>query len=99
MQWFGWFRTGDAEAFGKELGAFMVADLKGELKSLDARSKKRAEKTMVKAARRIQTFRSSHSLNFYRKSKLANAFLWTLKEAGWPDDYANQMTEWLTMRL
>ena len=26
-------------------------------------------------------------------------FLWTLKDAGCPEDYANQLTDWLTLRL
>jgi hypothetical protein len=100
MQLFGWFRASEAEAFGKELAAFLVAELEGKLSSsLDAKGKKKAEKTMVRADRKVQDFRAAHRLNFYKKSKAANAFLWKLKEAGWPPEVANQMTDWLTMRL
>jgi hypothetical protein len=99
MQLFGWFRTSDAEAFGKELAAFMVAELEGKLATLDVKGKKKADKAMIKAERKVQDFRARHSLNFYKKSKAANAFLWELKEAGWPPQVANQMTDWLTMRL
>jgi hypothetical protein len=100
MQLFGWFRASEAEAFGKELAAFMVSELEGKLTaSLDAKGKKKAEKAMVKADRKVQDFRARHRLNFYKKSKAANTFLWELKEAGWPPEVANQMTEWLTLRL
>lgn len=98
MQWFGWFRTGEAEKFGKELAAFMVSELP-KLQKLDAKGLKRADKTMAKAARRVDEFRANHPLGVYQKSKLANAFLWSLKEAGWPVEVANQMTDWLTPRL
>jgi hypothetical protein len=98
MQLFGWFRTGPAEKFGKELGAFMVQELP-ELKSLAGKDRKRADKTMEKAARRIDEFRAANRPGVLQKAKLANAFLWTLKDAGWPEEAANQMTDWLTMRL
>ena len=97
---FRWFDSSEAEAFARELAAFMVEDLRGEnLDSLQGKSRKRAERTMLKAGRRIQDFRAKRRLNFYTKSKAANAFLWQLKEAGWPPAYATQMTEWLTLRL
>ena len=99
MQLFGWFRAAEAQAFGKELAGFMVTQLKGNLKPMDARGKKHAEKTMAVADRKVQDFRSKHRLNAYKKAKLANTFLWSLKEAGWPPEVANQMTDWLTMRL
>jgi hypothetical protein len=99
MQFLGWFRAAEAQAFGKELAAFMVSELRGDLKPLDTKQAKKAEKTMVKAARKVDDFRARHRLNVYKKSKLANSFLWELKEAGWPPEVANQMTDWLTMRL
>lgn len=99
MQLFGWFRAGEAEAFARELAAFMAAEFKGRLGELDAKGRKKAEKSMARADRKVQDFRAKHRLNFFQKSKLANRFLWSLKEAGWPDPYARQMTDWLTTRL
>ena len=97
---FTWFDSKEAEAFGRELAASMAADLQGEnLESLKGKSLKRAERTMERAARKVDAFRSGHKLNVYKKSRLANAFLWTLKESGLPPDVANQMTDWLTPRL
>lgn len=96
---FSWFRTAEAEAFGKELAGFMVAQLQGNLDDLGAKNRKHAEKAMAQAARKVDDFRARHRLNFYSKAKLANTFLWSLKEAGWPTPYADQMTEWLTLRL
>jgi len=99
MQLFDWFSAREAQAFGKELAAFLVGELRADLKPLNAKQTKKAEKAMVKAARKVEDFRAGHRLNFYKKSKLANTFLWELKESGWPPEVANQMTDWLTMRL
>ncbi|MBE7367423.1 hypothetical protein [Ramlibacter pallidus] len=99
MQIFSWFRVGEAEAFGRELAAFMVQEHRGELDALNVKQTKRATKVMVKATRKIQEFRATHRLNVYQKSKLANAFLWQLKDGGWPPEYAEQVTEWLTLQL
>ena len=97
---FKWFDTSPAEAFARELSAFMVAELRGtRLDSLDNKGRKKAERAMERGARKVQDFRTGHKMNFYKKSKLANAFLWSLKDAGWPESYANQMTDWLTLRL
>ena len=54
---------------------------------------------MVRAARKVDAFKKAEPLNFYKKSKLANAFLWGLKDAGCPHDYADDLTRWLTVRL
>jgi hypothetical protein len=55
---FSWIRSTQAQAFGRELPSFMVA-----------------------------------------QPKLANTFLWQPAEAGWPPNYADEMTGWLTLRL
>lgn len=99
MQLLGWFRAGEAKTFGQDLAAFMVKELQGNLDALNPKGRKRADRTMAKAAEKVQAFRATHSVNVYKKSQLANAFLWSLKEAGWPEQYANQMTDWLTLRL
>lgn len=97
---FKWFDTAPAEAFGRDLARLMVDELRGaKLDSLDGKGRKKADRAMERGARKVQEFRASHKMNFYKKAKLANAFLWSLKEAGWPEAYANQMTDWLSMRL
>jgi hypothetical protein len=99
MTFLKWFDSRAATAFASELAAFIVAELSGKLQARDAKFKARAEKTLVQAARRLQDFKAAHALNFWTKSRMANAFLWTLKDAACPDDYADELTEWLTLRL
>jgi hypothetical protein len=94
-----WLDAAEAARFGKELAAFVMDDLSGSVQKRDAKFAAKAEKVLVKAARRTEQFKAREALNFYKKSKLANAFLWTLKERGCPPAYADELTKWLTLRL
>jgi hypothetical protein len=94
-----WFSAAETESFGKELAAFIVSELKGSLHKRDAKFGAKADKTLQRAAAKVQEFKAREPMNFYKKAKLANAFLWGLKDAGCPEDYANQLTDWLTVHL
>jgi hypothetical protein len=96
---FKWFAVAESERFGKELATFILSELKGSLDKRDAKFAARAEKVLVRADQRVQAFKARERLNFYKKAKLANVFLWTLKDAGCPEGYANELTDWLTVRL
>ena len=96
------FKSLDAKAsaaFGAELASFIMEDLSHSLNKRDAKFAAKAEKVLVKAARKVDEFKKREALNFYKKSKLANAFLWGLKDAGCPHDYTNELTRWLAVRL
>jgi len=88
-----------SETFGKELAAFIMKDLSDSIGKRDKKFTEKAAKVLVKAGRKVDDFRKAERLNFYKKSKLANAFLWGLKDAGCPHDYTNELTRWLTVRL
>ncbi|HTS86273.1 MAG TPA: hypothetical protein VMG61_14285 [Usitatibacter sp.] len=94
-----WLDATRSVAFGRELAAFIMEDLSHSLQKRDAKFAAKAEKVLAKAARKITDFKAAERLNFYKKSKLANEFLWALKEAGCPHDYTNELTRWLTVRL
>jgi hypothetical protein len=94
-----WFSSGESRRFGKELAMFILAELSG---SVDRRADKfsaKAEKVLVKAEQRVRDFKSNERMNVYKKAKLANTFLWTLKDKGCSEDYANKLTDWLSVRL
>ena len=99
MKWFSWFDSKEAQAFARALAVQLHAELKVHMQAGDTKFAAKAEKALNKAARQVQDFKSRHPLNVYTKSRLANAFLWTLKDAQCPSAYADQLTEWLTLRL
>lgn len=96
---FKWLDTGEAERFAREMAGLVLSELSGSAHKRDAKFAARAEKVLIRVDNRVKDFRRGQALNFYKKSKLANTFLWTLKDGGCPEDYANELTEWLTLRL
>ena len=95
----GWFSTENVKRFGEELADSIMGELAGTLDKHEAKFAAKAEKALVRAGRRVDDFRASEKMNFYKRASLANAFLWKLKDAGCPPEYANQLTDWLTARL
>jgi hypothetical protein len=96
---FKWFAAAETERFARELAAFILSELHGSLDKRDAKFAVKAEKTLRRAAAKLQEFKDRDAMNFYKRAKLANAFLWSLKDGGCPEAYANELTDWLTLRL
>lgn len=96
---FNWFSVSRSEQFGRELAAFILSEVKGSLGKRDAQFAAKAAKTLQRAGQRVQQFEARERMNFYKRAKLANAFLWSLKDSGCPEEYANELTDWLTKRL
>ena len=94
-----WFTTATSEAFARELGQQLLQELQSTAGKRDAKFTAKAEKVLTRADTRVRQFAAAERMNFYKRAKLANAFLWTLKDGGCPDDYAQELTEWLTFRL
>ena len=96
---FNWFSTKTSEHFGQELAAFVLSELSGRAGKHEAKFTAKAEKALVRADQKVRDFKASERLNVYKKAKLANAFLWKLKDSGCSAEYADQLTEWLSLRL
>lgn len=96
---FGWLSTKESERFGKELAGFLLTELSGSMEKSEAKFSAKAEKSLLRADQRLQEFKARERMNVFKKAKLANAFLWALKDAGIPQDYANKLTDWLSVRL
>lgn len=96
---FSWFSTSESVRFGQELATFVLAELSGLAGKADAKFTAKAEKALVRADQRVREFKARERMNVYKKAKLANAFLWTLRDKGCSQEYANQLTDWLSVRL
>jgi hypothetical protein len=97
---FQWFDTKECEAFASELAVFMLGELQSRNADKNAgKFSAKAQRTLNKAVSRIVAFKTAHPMNFYKRSKFANAFLWALKDNGCAEDYATELTEWITLRL
>ena len=96
---FSWFDTRDARRCGTSLAELILRELPVNNSIKEKKFAVKAEKTLNKVVRELAVFRQKSKLNTYQKAKLGNAFLWTLKDAGVNDAYADELTEWLTLRL
>ena len=94
-----WFSTSESVRFGEELAADLMSELAGSTGKADAKFTAKAERALVRADQRVREFKMRERLNVYKKGKLANAFLWKLKDSGCNAEYANQLTDWLSVRL
>jgi len=94
-----YFNTRNSDRFARELAQELMTELGASIGKKDAKFTAKAEKALVRADGKVRSFKAKERLNFYKRSKLANAFLWALKDGGCPPDYASELTEWLTLRL
>ena len=94
-----WLDARAATQFGQELAQDLLSTLAASMSARDAKFAAKAEKALIRADGRVRDFRRANDLNVLQRTKLANAFLWKLKDGGCPDDYARELTQWLTMRL
>jgi len=96
---FSWLDAKPAQAFGEELAKFVMDEIPSADRVKEGKFAAKALKTLERADRKVSEFKAKNPLNFYKRAKLANAFLWGLKDAGCPDAYSDQLTEWLSFRL
>jgi hypothetical protein len=94
-----WFSSAESKRFGKELARYLLDELQTAQHKPGQKFAAKAEKALVRVDQRVRDFKTREKLNFYKKAKLANAFLWALKDAGCSQEYADQLTEWLSFRL
>lgn len=96
---FGWFDATEAQRFGSALANFFIERLPAAEKTSSKKFEVKARDALEKMAGQIAEFRNGHRLNLYKKAKLGNAFKWTLREAGFDNDYSDKLTEWLMLQL
>jgi hypothetical protein len=89
----------DGEVFAKELAAALVAQLGDASERSGRKFQARSGKALAQAERRIAGFKAEHRLNWLQRSRCSNAFLWALKDAGCPESYAQELTQWFVTQL
>lgn len=94
-----WFDTKECVRFGHELAADLLETLAVSSAKREHKFTARAEKALVRAEGKVRAFKTRERMNFYKRSRLANEFLWALRDGGCSQEYANELTEWLTYRL
>ncbi|MES2402627.1 MAG: hypothetical protein V4573_21740 [Pseudomonadota bacterium] len=96
---FSWLDTRAARECGVALATMVLKELPADAGIKEKKFAIKADKTLNHVARELAAFKQGKGLNTLQKARLGNAFLWTLKDKGVSDAYANQLTEWLTLRM
>lgn len=98
---FSLFDAKAAKAFGTEMAHFYVSRLPPEalLKEKDKQTAAKAKQAMEKMAEQITAFKKTNTLNIYKVAQMGNAFKWTMKDAGYSDDYVDKVTQWFIVSV
>jgi hypothetical protein len=94
-----WFDTKACVQFAQELAAELLEALASSSSKREHKFSAKAEKALVKAEAKVREFKMRERMNLYKRSRLANEFLWALRDGGCSPEYATELTEWLTHRL
>ena len=94
-----WLDAKDEQAFGKSIAQFYIERVPFESPFSKKKFATKTQDTIKKIDLQIQQFRSTHSSNVYKKAKLGNAFKWALRDAGYDNEYVDELTELLMLML
>ncbi|KFN43365.1 hypothetical protein [Arenimonas oryziterrae] len=94
-----WFDAREAEAFGVTLAKFFSDRVPPDATDDSKKSSARHQQAVQGMLQLRDHFKTHHKLNIYKKAKLANAFKWTLREAGYDDALIDRLTMDVTVQL
>jgi hypothetical protein len=96
---FGWLDAGKAEEFGHSLAAAFIEKMPPDAQMNESKVASKTQYVLDKMSVRVTAFKREESLNAYKTAKLANAFKWKLKDAGYEKEYIETLVGWLVSRL
>jgi len=94
----GWFDTRAVVAFAEEA----ARDIHGALPPGETPKRVRGDKRAKRLERvigKVQRFVSENKLNTYKKAKLVNTLKWSLKEAGYPAEFIDDIVGLVLVNL
>ena len=96
---FDWFDARAARECGAGLAQAFVARVPTGVEVGERKFESRAKAAITQLQRDAAEFARGHKLNAYKKAALGNAFKWGLKDAGYPNAYADKLTDLLLLQL
>ena len=95
-----WFDAKEAKAFGLEMADFYIARVKKNSDGLREKFvEKKQRELLAKIAKKITLFKSTNTLNIYKKAQIGTVFKWRLADAGFDQAYIDELTSWITRQL
>lgn len=95
-----WFDTKESDDFARSL----AKDIEARIPLVSLEGYKRGDagkhaKSLQLVHGRVAKFRQANRLNIYKTAKIGNVLKWELKEAGYPEDFVDQITKDVVVRL
>lgn len=93
------FSTGIATSAGEALAKIVIESVPLTAQKSELKHAKKVSASMRKMAQYIEWLKLQHQFNFFQKAKMGTTLQWKLKDAGYEELYAKELTEWVMMRL
>lgn len=88
-----------AKAFGSEMARFYIERMPLNATLKDKQFASKSRHVIDKMGTQIATHKKLNKLNIYKIAQMSNAFKWTLKDAGYADDYVDRLTQWFIVSI
>lgn len=88
-----------AKAFGTEMARSYIERMPPNAALTEKQFTSKSKHTIEKMSVQIAAHKQQNKLNLYKIAQMANAFKWTLKDAGYADDYIDKLTQWFVVRV
>lgn len=59
----------------------------------------KSQKVIEQMDVQIKAYRGQNKLNIFKAAQMGTAFKWALKDAGYADNYIDQLTHWFLVRV
>lgn len=98
-----WFDATEAKNFGAEMATLIIHRTPSEAKNknqewLAKKNEARHLVTLALIEKRLESFKKSHQLNFYKEAQLGSAFKYALIDSGYDQEFCDQTTTWLLLK-
>ena len=93
------FSTTVAINSGESLAKIVMDTVPMSFQENDPKHVKKVALSIRKMSQQIEWLKLQHKFNFFQKAKLGTILQWKLKDAGYKDLYAKELTEWVMMKL
>lgn len=88
-----------AKAFGTEMACTYIERMPPHATSSEKQFASKSKHAIEKMSVQIAAYKQQNKLNLYKVAQMANAFKWTLKDAGYTEDFIDKLTQWFVVRV
>lgn len=88
-----------SKAFGTEMARSYIERVPPNAALTEKQFTSKSKQAIEKMSVQIAAHKQQNKLNLYKIAQMANAFKWTLKDAGYADDYIDKLTQWFVVRV